>query len=234
MIKVAPEDVAELPIDELGLLVLQDMVNSREWNEHNYLNRYDQSPEYRALGSAFPKSIQAIAEATGWLRANAMITRKPGDNNSDSIIVTRRGHVALETGLDGVRALSRIESSLHPLLERKVRRQFLLGEYETGIFTALKQVEVRVRRLGGYGDDVIGVKLMTAAFKAGGPLADPEAEGGEVTGMMQLFCGAYAVLRNPSAHREVSFDDVALAADAVMTASLLMRILDAVEVRLAA
>ncbi|MFF7099994.1 hypothetical protein ACFY9X_07385 [Streptomyces nigra] len=43
---------------------------------------------------------------------------------------------------------------------------------------------------------------------------------------------AYAVLRNPSGHREVSFDDVIEASEAVMTASLLMRMLDKIERRL--
>lgn len=38
-----------------------------------------------------------------------------------------------------------------------------------------------------------------------------------------LFRGAYAVLRNPSGHREVSFDDLT---EAAMTASLLMRTFD--------
>ncbi len=41
--------------------------------------------------------------------------------------------------------------------------------------------------------------------------------------MWALFAGSYAVLRNP--------DDVSEAADAVQTASLLMRILDRIERR---
>jgi hypothetical protein len=47
-----------------------------------------------------------------------------------------------------------------------------------------------------------------------------------------LFAGAYATLRNPSGHREVNYDDVAEAAEAVIVASLLMRILDRIERRL--
>jgi hypothetical protein len=39
------------------------------------------------------------------------------------------------------------------------------------------------------------------------------------------------VLRNPSGHREVDYDDVGEAAEAVTTASLLMRILDRIERR---
>jgi uncharacterized protein (TIGR02391 family) len=96
----------------------------------------------------------------------------------------------------------------------------------------MKAVEVRVRRLAGYGDEMIGTDMMTRAFKAGGPLADPESPTGEVDGTMMLFHGAYAVLRNPSGHREVTFDDVAEASEAVMTASLLMRMLDRIEERI--
>jgi hypothetical protein len=47
--------------------------------------------------------------------------------------------------------------------------------------------------------------------------------------MRALFAGAYAVLRNPGGHREVDYDDPGEAAEAVHTASLLMRILDRVE-----
>lgn len=134
--------------------------------------------------------------------------------------------------MDTIRAVDRLQDNLHPLLAQRVRRQFLLGEYEQAIFVAMKAVEVRVRKLGGFGNNVIGVDLMAQAFKPGGPLADPSAPKGEVEGTMALFRGAYAVLRNPSGHREVSFDDVTEAAEAVMTASLLMRMLDKIEQRI--
>jgi len=49
--------------------------------------------------------------------------------------------------------------------------------------------------------------------------------------LLRQLRGAYAVLRNPSGHREVSYDDVTEASEAVMTASLLMRMLDKVENR---
>jgi uncharacterized protein (TIGR02391 family) len=230
MITLGPDEAVELPVDELGLLVLADLVKINEWNEYNYLLRYQREEKYRTRKDA----QQAISEATGWLRSHGMLARPPGNNADAAIFVTRRGHEALEKDVSEIRAFSRLQADLHPELERKVRRQFLLGEYEVAIFVAMKAVEVRVRALGGFGHDVIGVDLMTKAFKPGGPLADPAAPPGEVDGTMMLFRGAYAVLRNPSGHREVSFDDVTEASEAVMTASLLMRMLDKIEKRISA
>lgn len=199
-----------------------DLVDVDEWNEYNYLLRYKQSP-----GSA-----SAVAESLAWLRGRAFIARVPGNTSDAAIFVTSRGHGALAQGLATVRAVEHLEAGLHPLLEQRVRRQFLLGEYEQAVFVAMKAVEVRVRSLAGLGDDMIGVPLMTRAFNSDGPLTDPAVVPGERVGTINLFQGAYAVLRNPAGHREVNYDDVTEAAEAVATASLLMRILDRVEARL--
>lgn len=98
----------------------------------------------------------------------------------------------------------------------------------------MKAVEVRIRNLGGFGDNDIGVPLINKAFGPNGPLTDQQAVKGEQEGTRALFVGAYAVFRNPSGHREVDYDDVTEAAEMVHTASLLMRILDRVQGRLAA
>jgi hypothetical protein len=47
-----------------------------------------------------------------------------------------------------------------------------------------------------------------------------------------LFAGVYGVLRKLAGHREIDYADVPEAAEAVQTVSLLMRVLDRVEVRL--
>lgn len=125
-------------------------------------------------------------------------------------------------------------SRLHPLIEAEARPQFLINKQEHGVFASMKAVEIRVRKLAGFGDDVIGVDLMNKAFGPTGPLTDPSASKGEQDGTRMLFAGTYAVLRNPAGHRQVDYADPSEAAEAVQTASLLMRILDRVEDRLLA
>jgi hypothetical protein len=146
-----PADVIQaLPVDERALLVLQDLVDTNQWNEHNYLMANAREPVGRSL-----------AEAMAWLRGHAFIARTPGQSSSDAIFVTARGHEALRQGIATVRAAAALEHGLHPLLVQRVRRQFLLGEYEQAVFVAMKAVEVRVRSLANLGDEMVGVALMT-------------------------------------------------------------------------
>jgi len=225
MIALDADTVSQLPVDQLGIEVLKDLIATNEWNEHNYLIRAGETFRGEPLG--------AIAEAMAWLRARALIARKPGQSAADAIMVTRTGKRVAEEGLHAFEATDRLQRDIHPEIEKVARPQFLIGQYEQGVFVSLKAVEVRVRRLGGFGDELIGVALMNQALtKNSGPLSDTNTAPGEQEGTRALFAGAYAVLRNPSAHREVSYDDVSEAAEAVMTASLLMRILDRIEARL--
>ncbi len=125
-------------------------------------------------------------------------------------------------------------SRLHPLIEAEAGPQFLIGKPEQGVFASMRAVEIRVRRLAGLGEDVTGVDLMNRAFGPNGFLTDISAVKGEQEGTRMLFAGAYAVFRNPAGHRQVDYADLSEAAEAVQTASLLMRILDRVEDRLLA
>jgi uncharacterized protein (TIGR02391 family) len=124
------------------------------------------------------------------------------------------------------------EARLHPLVEAEARPQFMIRKLDQAVFASLKAVEIRVRALGGYHDQAIGVDLMNRAFGATGPLADSSAPKGEQDGIRALFAGAFGALRNPAGHRQVDYDDVSEAAEAVQLASLLMRILDRIQTRL--
>jgi uncharacterized protein (TIGR02391 family) len=221
-----PEDVvAELPIDELGLLLLRDLIDTQQWNEHNYL--------LAATRQYSGPALEAVAEAYAWLKARAFVARDPTTQSDNAIFVTKTGRRVSEGGDHAFHVHERLQVGLHPQIDRQVRRQFMLGEHALGIFSAMKAVEVRVRNLAGLPDELVGVDLMTQAFKpAGGRLTDAGVPRGEREGMMSLFRGAYAVLRNPAGHRDINYEDVIEAAEAVATASMLMRILDRIDQRL--
>ena len=222
-----PDVVVALPLDELALLVLGEIADRNEWHEWNFMNGVIQDPRFQREDAA----QRCVAESLGWLRAQGLIARSPSQSEPLAIFVTRAGGQALSGGLRLTQATLRLQRGLHPLIERRARRQFLLGEYEQSVFVAMKAVEIRVRALATLPDEAIGVDLMNKAFGPTGGLTDPEAVPGEREGTRALFAGAYAVLRNPSGHRDVDYDDVVEAAEGVGLASLLMRILDRVEAR---
>jgi Protein of unknown function (Hypoth_ymh) len=121
----------------------------------------------------------------------------------------------------------------HPLVEAVARPQFAIKQPDQAVFTSLREVEIRVRKLGQFPADVVGVELMNKAFGPTGPLTDPASPRGEQDGTRALFGGAMGVLRNSTGHRQVDLG-MAEAVEGVALASHLMRILDAAEDRLLA
>jgi uncharacterized protein (TIGR02391 family) len=124
------------------------------------------------------------------------------------------------------------EARLHPLIEAEARPQFMIRKLDQAVFASLKAVEIRVRTLGGFSDQRTGTDLMNRAFAPSGPLTDSSAPKGEQDGIRALFAGAFGALRNPASHRQIDYDDVSEAVEAVQLASLLMRILDRIQARL--
>jgi hypothetical protein len=89
---------------------------------------------------------------------------------------------------------------------------------------------IRVRRLGlpGAGRGSLANRLPLPS----GVL--PHQRGSSAASSRALFAGAFGALRNPAGHRAVDYEDLSEAAEGVQLASLLMRILDRIQVRLVA
>lgn len=221
------DDALALPLESLAMMVLENFRDCGAWNRHNWLStasRYHNSTS----------SLVALAEAFAWLETQGLLVWNPAQNSSNARMVTRAGHRALELqSLDEIRAAHRIGLSLHPSLEGRIRPVFLLGDYETAAFKAMKEVEVRVRQLAGLDGDLIGVRLMRRAFQpGGGPLCDSSLESGEQQARADLFAGALGSFKNPTSHRVVTYEDPTEASEVVLLADLLMRMLDQVEERM--
>lgn len=225
LIDLGADSVVSLPVDQLAMIVLADIANRPEWNQYNYTLGAHRDLKREDAG-------HAVAEAMAWLSARCLIARPPSQSDSNAIFVTRLGQQILREGLHVLRAHERLQEGMHRLVEAVARPQFLIGQYELGVFAAMRRLEIRVRDLSELGPKLFGVDLMRKAFGPGGPLVDETAPRGEQEGTMFLFTGAYAVLRNSSGHREVDYSDVTEAAEAIQTASLLMRILDRIEDRI--
>jgi len=118
--------------------------------------------------------------------------------------------------------------TLHSRIADLVWFAFMRGEFDGAVFHAMKAVEVSVRQASGLPDSLIGVALMRKAFDPGnGTLADQTAEKGEREACSALFAGAIGMYKNPQSHRDVNLDNPAEAAEIIMMANNLLRVVDA-------
>lgn len=225
------EEVKALPIDDLALRVLKDARETNEWNWYNWLNA-KRIHHYQSDREA----LNTLSEAWGWLLNRGLIVQNGLEHSYAAVFVSRQGHLLLERGLPWIRAVERLNLQMVPALEAKARPQFLRGDFEAAVFMAMKEVEVRVRSLAGFPNSLVGVPLMQEAFRPAknpsgtpGPLWRGEGDAGEAVAIMELFKGAIGSFKNPSSHRRVDFEDATEAAEVVLLADLLLRLLDRLE-----
>lgn len=174
----------------------------------------------------------ALMEAWLWLENNGFLAPVPGgtDRQYGESFLTRRAYERNSSTrlVEFIRSTHLRRDALHPRVAEKVWPNYIRGEFETAVFQAFRQVEISVREAGGYDASKYGVDLMREAFHvAHGPLSDGSALKSEREAMSALFAGALGLFKNPSSHREVNYDDPAVAAEAIAFASLLLRLLDA-------
>lgn len=218
----SPDELAAIPLPDLALLVLADFKMNAGWHKGNWVNEANQyHPEHVRHANVGDRLLEAWA----WLDAHAFVSRRFDQSAVDSRRVTEEGERALAMGLARLHAASRLEVDLLAELS-KAKRQFLAGDYEEAVFAAFRTVEEDVRARSGADQGDLGVPLMRRAFNPNnGTLTDLEAEAGEREAVSALFAGAMGFFKNPVSHRTVNYDDPLLAAEAVLLADLLLRLL---------
>lgn len=172
----------------------------------------------------------ALREAWARLEGAALIIRDDRFLGEHEYRTLSRKAKKLASEPDARRALSsrRIQKDmLNPRIRDDVWSLYHRGKYDTAVFEAMKAVEVAVRETGDFTAKEIGVALMRKAFDPEiGPLTDKGSEKAERDARSALFAGAIGAYKNPHSHRNVALDDPDEAAEIILLANHLLRIVD--------
>jgi uncharacterized protein (TIGR02391 family) len=212
----AQQDILEMDPEELGAHVLRYMTRPQaETNRFNF------------LVMVYPGAIaERFMEAWGWLEREGFIAHRPNDMHGLSFFVTRSGQrVAAEENFEAWRKAAIFPEGLDPIIMRAVKPLFTRGDYDTAVFRAFKEVEIRIRRKHPSLANEYGVDLMNKAFgDKNGVLMTGNKK--DRQSARELFAGAFGLCRNPSAHHEIKFDDPREVVDMICFANQLLRIVD--------
>ena len=225
-----PEEALKLEPEELAVFLLEYLCEVEKTSPGS-LNRYNftlQSNLGQYAGEKYDEVSKVMTEAWIWLERKGMIAPKPG-TQGEWVFITRRGW-KLRNKTDFTAYLKGSflpEQSLDPVLARKVRPLFIRGDYDTAVFQAFKEVEIKVRNNAGLPEELIGVDLMRQAFHPEkGALTDKKRVLAEREATTHLFAGAIGLFKNPSSHRDISLDDPGEAAELILFANYLIRLAD--------
>lgn len=200
------------------LLVMQN-TNPPALNPKNYLDRYKQ----------FKREVRAIIEE-GWayLKTNGLIVENLG-KGVPWVFISRKGkEFKDEESWDIMEAEKYLPRDiLIDSFKRVVWPLFIRKQYDVAIFQAFKLLEVTVRDKSGLSNDDLGVVLMRKAFKNGsGPLSNPKEESAEQEALAHLYSGAIGRYKNPQSHRIVGEDNPVSAAEKIILANHLIRMIE--------
>jgi uncharacterized protein (TIGR02391 family) len=236
-----PADFLALEVEELaGILLLHlsgyEGVNANTVyqhggiSHHNFFNglKNTLANEY-GNDAPFDRLEQALMEAWAWLQSAGLLVEKASSHGGWFFISRRGQQIVSREDFSAYRNAGMLpKAQLHALLTSRIYPAFMRGDYETAIFQSLREVEIAVRTAGKFPQDLVGDKLMRAAFAPGkGPLVDALLPAGEQEAMAHLFAGAFGFYRNSTGHRYVPTKPEE-AAEVIMFASQLLRIVDRV------
>lgn len=224
------EEIAKSRPDELGTHIIFDLQKRRPdefFSPSNYPN--DLARDYGA-GAADRELAIAVHEALAWAQRELLLVKNyKSMPPSDALMLSRTGSTFTPDDLPRMR-IERIlpEFLLHYRMRAICMDIFNSGHFQAAVFEAFRVLEVAIRERADYGETDYGTDMISRAFNdQQGPLRDQTATEAERQAMQRLMSGAYGVYKNPSGHRDIELTDPLKAAELLIIASHLLRIVEA-------
>lgn len=227
LLNLEPEEIAAFLLDFLCELQLnrarRGLLNTYSFTLDSNIRPY--------AGDKTEEVAKIISEAWTWLQKEGMLAHRPG-NDLGWVFVTRKGFKLRDKAdLETYRKSHLLpKENLDKKLLNKVYSLFISGDYDTAVFQAFKEVEVRVRAKAKLSNSLYGVDLMRKAFEVNnGPLTNKNTVMSERQAVSDLFAGSIGSFKNPSSHREVDFDNPNEVAEIILFANYLLCFIERIE-----
>lgn len=222
LLQLEPEDIGPLILKYLNAANAQALVR------YNFVSSgfAGEVPSY--AGSRLPEVQRVLSEGWTWLEREGLLILAPNDPSGNAYIISRRGQqLRTRTDFEAFKRGSLLgHRTLDPVLAQKVTHLFIRGDYDTAVFQAFKEVEVRTREKANLPPDRLGVDLMRKAFNAeDGALTNKALPKGEREACANLFAGAIGMFKNPASHRDVG-TSAEEARELVLFANYLLRMIE--------
>lgn len=227
LIELEPEEIGQYLLTHLNRL----RVEEGKTKFHRYNETSGENSNVKQYAGELNRQVsEVLAEAWMWLVAEGFLAPIPDENSNDWVRVSRRGQQI--QNLEDFKQYEHIKllpkKVLDPILAQKVWASFIRGDFETAIFSAFKEVEIRLRQVAKLSPKDVGVDLTRKAFHPEtGLLTDYEnPDKGERQAYSDLFAGALGTFKNPSSHRDVNYDDPVVATSLILHANTLLQIVE--------
>lgn len=229
------EALIELEPEEIGQYLLVYLNKIRIDEGRNKFHRYNETSGENSSVRQYAAQLnlqvsEVLAEAWMWLVAEGFLAPTPNENSNDWVRISRRGQKI--TSIEDFKQYEHIKllpkKVLDPVLAQKIWASFIRGDFETAIFSAFKEVEIRLRGAAKLSPKDVGVDLARKAFHPDtGLLTDyNNPDRGERQSYSDLFAGALGTFKNPSSHRDVNYDDPVIATGLILHAHTLLQIIE--------
>lgn len=154
LIALAPEELGAVMLFLLRKRFVKHGDRSEQFRPNNLANeiyRRSREGEYSYPLEYQERVQQSVVESWAWLKTHGLVVPRAGLSGNDGwMVLSRRAlKFASETEFKNfIAAGSLPKEMLHSSIRDRVWVSFLRGEYDTAVFQAVREVEIRVR--GGW------------------------------------------------------------------------------------